>query len=192
MSLIYHESHLINPQWLDNMSFHQKWLKWKTFQSMKWKKFSIPDLKKKNWNTSWSSQDILTIIILGNPNQTLPTLRKWLMTFISQTPLPHANYVQMFLKAWYLNRLKTYVNQSIFSLTWKSKPKKGIVLWINFPTINFWSYLIWLSYLILDCSGVWSYVQYHKVQTNTRYTYLMHGQHMHYCALRCSTVDMCI
>ena len=68
----------------------------------------------------------------------------------------------------------------------------GVLLQIDFPTINFLSYLIWLSYLISDHSDVWPYVQYYKVQGYTWYTHLMHGQCMHHCTLQHSTVDMCI
>ena len=68
----------------------------------------------------------------------------------------------------------------------------SILLWINFPTFNFWSYLIQLSYLISDHSSVWYYVQYYKVQGHTQYTPLTHGQHMHHCTLRHSTMDTCI
>ena len=50
------------------------------------------------------------------------------MISIKQTPPLRANYMQIFLKAWYLKHLKTYTNLSTFFLTWKSKPKKGIVL----------------------------------------------------------------
>ena len=111
-------------------------------------------LKKENWNILWNGLDTLMIITPGNLNQTLPTPKKWSMTFISQTPLPCANDVQTFLKAWYLNPLKTYVTLWIFSLTWKSKPKKGIVLRIDFPFFQFsiLSNLVILSYLrLLQC-----------------------------------------
>ena len=67
-----------------------------------------------------------------------------------------------------------------------------MLLRINFPIFNFWSYLIGLSYLISDHSSVWHYIHYYKVQGHTRYTHLMHGQHMHHCTLRRSTADTCI
>ena len=66
------------------------------------------------------------------------------------------------------------------------------LLRVDFPTFNFWSYLIRLSYLISDHSGVWYYVRYYKVQGHTQYTCLTHGQCMHHCTLRRSTADTCI
>ena len=66
------------------------------------------------------------------------------------------------------------------------------LLWINFPTFNFRSYLIRLFYFISDRSGVWYYVRYYKVQGHMQYTHLTHGQCMHHCTLRHSTADTCI
>ena len=57
------------------------------------------------------------------------------------------------------------------------------VLWIDSPIFNFKSYLIRLSYLISDHSGVWSYVWNYKVQGHTQYTCRTHGQCMHHCAV---------
>ena len=64
------------------------------------------------------------------------------------------------------------------------------LLWIDFPTFNFQSYLIKTSYLISDHPGVWLYVQYYKVQGHMQHTYLTHGQHMHHCALWHSTATL--
>ena len=42
-----------------------------------------------------------------------------------------------------------------------------MLLRIDFPVFNFQSYLICLSYLISDRSGVWHYIRYYKVQGHT-------------------------
>ena len=154
MSSICHEYDSINPRLLDNESFHQSQFKLKAPLDMKWKKFSIHGWKEENWNTLWSGLDIPMIITLENPNRILSIQKKWSMTFTNQTPLPHASYVQMFLKDWHLNHLKIYATPSIFILTWKSKPRKGIVLWVNFHLINFQSYLVFGPvYIIIRFKG---------------------------------------
>ena len=90
------------------------------------------------------------------------------------------------------SRQARYLAQHIFA--WLNSPQSvaNQMLWIDFSTFNFRSYLIWLSYLISDRSNVWYYIQYYKVQGHTQYTCLTHGQHMHHCALWCSTTDTCI
>ena len=100
--------------------------------------------------------------------------------FHKLNPSACASYIQMFLKNWYLNCLKIYATLSTFFLTWKSKPKKGIVLWVDFHLINFWFYLIGLPYLISEHSNVWTCIHYHKVQE------WAHGKHM---PDTCSTVQ---
>ena len=97
--------------------------------------------------------------------------------------------------------LKLYPDQHTHTHTWSiasitTTPKFSNVLHCStmcvmnrFSNNQFQSYLIWLSYLISDHSDVWYYVQYYKVQGHTQYTCLMHGQHMHHCALRRSTAD---
>ena len=159
---------------------------------MKWKKFLTPDWNEENCNIWWNGLATPMTTTLGNPNPTSTIQGKQSTISISQIPLPHTNYMQTFSKAWYLNCLKTYAILSTSFLAWKSKSKKGIVLWINFSIFNFQSYLIRSSYLISDHSGVWLYVQYYKVQEHTWYTHSMHGQCMHHHTLWCNTAHICI
>ena len=165
------------------------------FRDNAWKLHGLPEMALSDWgpqfaaefmcklNTILKIQTKLSTAYHPQTDEQTERLNQNVEQYLRLTPLLHTNYAQMFLKDWYLNHLKIYANLSIFSLTWKSKSKNRIVLWINFPVIHFQSYLIGLSYLISDCSGVWLYICYYKIQGHMQYTYLTHGQCMHHCTV---------
>ena len=112
----------------------------------------IPEYKVEELLDSWLKKGKLEYLVKWSgytddhntwePESNLTNSKEAINNFHKSNPLPHANYVQTFLKDWYLKSLKIYATPLTFSLAWKSKPKKGIVVRINFPVFNFQSYLI--------------------------------------------------